>query len=78
MTLPLFDDVVLTQDLPEEGLKAGDVGTVVERHEVPGLEVGYSVEFIDMSGETVVLVTVAASQLRAPQVGERPAGRARV
>lgn len=76
MTLPLFEDVVLTRDLPEEGLKAGDVGTVVERHEIPGHEVGYSVEFIDMGGGTVALVTVAASLLRASQVGDRPAVRA--
>jgi hypothetical protein len=27
------DCVVLTQDLPDEGLKAGDIGTVVHIHE---------------------------------------------
>jgi Domain of unknown function (DUF4926) len=32
MPFELFSDVILTKDVPEEDLKAGDVGTVVERH----------------------------------------------
>ncbi len=44
MPFELFSDVILTKDLPEEGLRAGDVGTAVERHVVPGMEDGYSVE----------------------------------
>jgi len=35
------DTVVLTEDLPEEGLTAGDVGTVVHVH---NNGVGYEVE----------------------------------
>lgn len=58
--MSFFSDVILTTDLPEEDLKAGDVGTVVERHIVPGQEDGYSVEFFDMTGETVAVVTVQA------------------
>lgn len=38
MDFPLYTDVILVQDLPEEGVKAGDVGVVVERHEVVGRE----------------------------------------
>ncbi|MEM6425578.1 MAG: DUF4926 domain-containing protein, partial [Cyanobacteria bacterium P01_D01_bin.128] len=34
-------------DLPEEGLNAGDIGTIVEIHNVKDLETGYSVEFFD-------------------------------
>ena len=70
-----FSDVILTVGLPDEDLKAGDVGTVVERHVVPGMEEGYSVEFFDMSGETVAVVTVPASQLRCPTRADRPAVR---
>jgi hypothetical protein len=34
------------RDVAERGLRVGDVGTVVERHVVPGTaEEGYSVEF---------------------------------
>lgn len=41
MPLRPFQDVILTCDLPEEGLQAGDVGTVVERHEAAGREDRY-------------------------------------
>lgn len=76
MPFDLFSDVILTTDLPEEDLKAGDVGTVVERHIVPGQEDGYSVEFFDMTGETVAVVTVQAGLLRSPTHTDRPAVRA--
>lgn len=32
MTIKEHDCIVLTADLPDEGLKAGDVGTVVHIH----------------------------------------------
>ena len=74
--LELYKDAILTADLPDDGLRAGDVGTVVERHQVPGVaEVGYSVEFIDMSGRTVAVVTVPASDLRAPTSADLPSVR---
>jgi hypothetical protein len=73
---PLYHDVVLLHDIPEEGLCAGDVGTIVERHDVPGRETGYSVEFFDMLGNTVAVVTLPASALRVPTRADRPAVRA--
>jgi len=76
MPFELFSEAILTADLPEEALKAGDVGTVVERHIVSGQEDGYSVEFFDMTGETVAVVTVPASLLRSPTHADRPAVRA--
>jgi len=76
MPFELFSDVILIADLPDEDLKAGDVGTVVERHVVPGMEDGYSVEFFDMTGETVAVITVPATLLRAPTHADRPAVRA--
>ena len=76
MPFELFSDVILTTDLPDEALKAGDVGTVVERHIVPGQEDGYSVEFFDMTGGTVAVVTVQAGLLRSPTHADRPAVRA--
>lgn len=71
----LYQDVVLLHDIPEEGLCPGDVGTVVERHDVPGRETGYSVEFFDMLGNTVAVVTLPTSALRAPSRADRPAVR---
>ena len=55
------DCVVLTEDLPEEGLKAGDIGTVVHIHQGGA---GYEVEFMTLAGETVTVVTLMASQVR--------------
>jgi hypothetical protein len=75
MAFELYTDVILTADLPEEQLKAGDVGTIVERHAVPGMEDGYSVEFFDMTGHTVAVVTVQSSILRSPTRADRPAVR---
>ncbi len=76
MPFELFSDVILTKDLPDEDLKAGDVGTIVERHVIPGKDDGYSVEFFDMTGQTVAVVTVRASLLRFPTHADRPAVRA--
>ena len=75
MTLEMYQDAILQADLPEHGLCAGDVGTVVERHVVPGREDGYSVEFFDMTGKTVAVITVPASLLRAPTSADRPSVR---
>ena len=55
------DCVVLTADFPDEGLVAGDVGTVVHIHK--GGE-GYEVEFMTLTGETVAIVTLLAAQMR--------------
>jgi len=77
MAFELYSDVILTRDIAEHGLLAGDVGTLVERHVVPGVtEEGYSVEFFDMTGNTVAVVTVPASALRLPTPADRPAVRA--
>jgi hypothetical protein len=76
MPFELFSDVILNADLPDDDLKAGDVGTVVERHVVPDMEDGYSVEFFDMTGQTVGVVTVNAGLLRSPAPSDRMAVRA--
>jgi hypothetical protein len=56
MPLVMYGDVILTRDVTEHGLRAGDVGTVVECHAVLGVsEEGYSVEFFDMTGNTVAV-----------------------
>ncbi len=55
------DCIVLTQDIPEEGLRAGDVGTVVHVHPEAA---GYEVEFMTLTGRTVAVATVLPPQLR--------------
>ena len=75
MNYELYSDVILLENLPEEGVYTGDVGTVVEQHNVEGLETGYSIEFFDMLGNTVAVVTLPGSSLRAPTKADRPSIR---
>ncbi len=66
MTYPLFARVVLTQDLPEENLVAGDIGTTVEHHPATAdYAEGYEVEFFAGSGDTFAVVSIPAALLRA-------------
>lgn len=53
--------MVLTADLPDQKLAAGDLGTVV--HQYPG-DAAYEVEFVALDGETVAVVTLAREQVR--------------
>jgi len=55
------DCVVLTADLLEENLQAGDIGTVIHIHN--GGE-GYEVEFMTLDGETVAIASLHPAQLR--------------
>jgi Domain of unknown function (DUF4926) len=55
------DCIVLTQDISNEGLHAGDVGTVVHIHKE---EAAYEVEFMTLTGRTIAVATVLPSQLR--------------
>ena len=54
--------MVLTQDLTEASLKAGDVGTVVHVHQGGA---GYEVEFMTLAGETITVATLLPPQIRA-------------
>jgi hypothetical protein len=62
-----LDDVVLLCDLPEHGLNAGDIGTVVLVHRG---DRGYETEFTALDGETIAVATMLARQVRPVQAGE--------
>ena len=66
-----LDTVVLTEDLPEHGLKRGDLGTVVLIHAAGG----YEVEFVTLDGQTLAVVSLFSHQLR--PVGQREIAQAR-
>ncbi len=71
MKFPLFTQVALSRDIPEEGLRKGDVATVVEHHPVSSGEDGYSLEVFNAVGDTIVVTVVqesAIEALRADQV----------
>jgi hypothetical protein len=56
-----LDCVVLTMDIPEHGLAAGDIGTVVMVHEAGR---GFEVEFVTLDGETLAVASLLAAQIR--------------
>ena len=60
------EDVILACDLPEHGLSAGDSGTVVLVHRNAA---GYEVEFTELDGDTIAVVTLMANQVRPIQAG---------
>lgn len=53
---------VLTVDLPDLALKAGDLGTIVH---VYSDQAAYEIEFFTLDGRTLQVITVEASQVRA-------------
>lgn len=60
MKFEKLEIVVLMHDLPDHGLRAGDVGTVVEIYPGGGLEV----EFVRGSGITQALLTLTEQDIR--------------
>ncbi|MGH7335909.1 MAG: DUF4926 domain-containing protein [Candidatus Rokuibacteriota bacterium] len=60
MTYHVLDTIVLDRDIPEHGLRKGDLGAVVEVYERDGLEV----EFVTASGRTAALLTLSARDVR--------------
>ena len=67
-----LDAVALTCDLPERGLKRGDVGTAVLVH---GNAEAFEVEFVGYDGSTVALLTLEGTQVRALRAGDIPHAR---
>lgn len=55
-----LDTVVLLKDHPEAGLKAGDVGAVVQVYVPDALEV----EFVTASGRTLTVETLGTGEVR--------------
>ena len=60
MTYRILDTIVLDRDLPDHGLRKGDLGAVVEVYEPDGLEV----EFVTAAGRTAALLTLKVCDVR--------------
>lgn len=56
-----LETIVLTHDIPEHGLRAGDMGAVVN---VYGKGDAAEVEFVTVTGRTIALVTLKADDIR--------------
>jgi hypothetical protein len=66
VTFELFETVVLTRDLPEHHLCAGDLGAVVEVYGADSFEV----EFVTAGGRTQALLTLAPADIRKVDPGD--------
>ena len=67
------DRVVLKKEVPAQGLKAGDVGTVIHVHKK---DKAFEVEFVALDGETLAIATLDASDIRPVQRKEITHARA--
>lgn len=57
--MKLLDVVALTEDLPEQSLYIGQVGTIVEVYDPENFEV----EFVDLQGKTYAVETLSTNQV---------------
>jgi len=76
MTLELFERAVLTRNLASHGLRAGDVGLIVDRLPADSAHpASYELEFFSESGETITVVSVPATCVREATVRDLVSGR---
>ena len=62
MSYQALDNVILDKDLPEHGLRRGDLGVLVHQYEPEVFEV----EFVTAAGETHAMVTLNTGDFRDP------------
>lgn len=62
MNPKLLDTIIVTINVPDQKILAGDLGTIVEVCTKPTL--AYEVEFVNPSGTTRALLTLAPDQIR--------------
>ena len=60
MTYQLLATIVLDRDVPEHGLRKGDLGAIVDVYAPDAFEV----EFVTASGRTAALLTLNAQDIR--------------
>lgn len=71
MKFKKLEVAVLTRDMHKHGLRAGDMGTVVEVYPGGGLEI----EFVRGSGETQAVLTLTEKDVRKIDSHDLPAIR---
>ncbi len=62
-----LETVVLRRDVPEHGLKKGDVGAVVHRYSD---QAAFEVEFVAAEGKTIAVLTLTEVDIRPMGSGE--------
>jgi Domain of unknown function (DUF4926) len=63
MKYALFTEMALSRDLPEHGLRRGDVVRIIDDHLCPGGREGYSIEICNAVGDTVAVTAVEEAAL---------------
>ncbi len=58
----LLETVVATDNLPEDGIRAGDIGTIIDIY--AEIATAYEVEFVNADGSARTQVTLAPGQFR--------------
>jgi hypothetical protein len=72
----LYTEVALTRDIPEQGLKQGDVALLIEYLKHPaGGEEGCILEIYNAVGESLDIATVPVSAIEALRADQVPAVR---
>lgn len=61
-TPKLLETIVVTVNIPDHKILAGDLGTIVEIYTKPTS--AYEVEFVNADGSTRALLTLAPEQIR--------------
>jgi hypothetical protein len=56
-----LDTVILAHDMDEYGLKRGDIGAIVHRHEKNS---EFEVEFVTSDGKTIALLTLKQEDIK--------------
>ncbi|MCB0202737.1 MAG: DUF4926 domain-containing protein [Caldilineae bacterium] len=76
MKMKLFQEVALVRDVPDEGMRSGDVAMLVDYvpHPRDGEE-GAVLEVFNAVGESIAVVTVPASAIAPLRADQMPAVR---
>lgn len=65
MKYKLYSEVVLLKDFQEKKLKKGDVGTIVDYHQLKNTVNGYTLEIFNALGDTIAIITVSENEIEA-------------
>jgi hypothetical protein len=75
MKIDLFKRVALRIDIPEHGLRKGDVATIVEHLPGKNGDDGYALEVFNAIGETIAVITTPESAVEPLTADEIPSVR---
>lgn len=78
MNLELYTDVALSVDLPQSGLRRGDIVKLVDNLTARDGTHGYAVEVLNALGETIDVHTIPASAVEALRDDEVLCVRSRI